>query len=488
MTRVLHVCSEVTPFAKTGGLGDVCAALPRALHRRGFPQVVVMPRYRIDPQRHALAKRLEPLDVRLGARTETIHLYEGRLLGGQVPVYLIDHPWFDRAGIYGEGGKDYDDNGLRFALLCRAALDIMHHLDTWPDVVHAHDWQAGLAPVYARRAAPELGRPVPRTVFTIHNLAFQGMMPKELVETLDLGWDIFTPEGAEFFGQLSYLKAGLAYADRITTVSPRYAREIQTAEHGAGLDGFLRQHAGKLVGILNGIDTLVWNPATDPHLPVRYDPADLTGKAASKTALQKELRLPVRAHTPLIASISRLTEQKGLDLIVQAADELGKLDAQFVFLGGSGEKKYEDALTNLTRRFSSRFVLRMAYDERLAHLIEAGADFFLMPSRFEPCGLNQLYSHRYGTLPIVRATGGLDDTVVDYDEVTATGNGFKFEEYTADALVSTIKRALTAYHHPNRLAPIISRAMQLDHSWDTSAIRYADVYRSLTAAAPARAA
>jgi starch synthase len=490
--NVLHITSEVAPYSKTGGLADVASALPRAIARLANRQArgprsritVVTPRYRsIDPTRHMLARRLAPIDVPLGARTERVTLYEGKLPGGLVTVYLLDHPLFDREGLYGDGkGADYADNGLRFALLSRAALEVAHRLDQWPDVIHAHDWQAALAPLYVKVGVVPR-RPRPATVFTIHNLAFQGLFPKELVEDLGLGWDLFTPEGMEFYGQLSFLKAGVAFADRVTTVSPRYAREIQTAEHGAGMEGFLKARSGKLTGILNGIDADVWNPEKDPHIPVRYDAIDRTGKAACKAALQRELALPVRAQVPVVGMVSRLSEQKGLDIINKVSHDLSQLDAQFVFLG-VGDKKYEEALLTMARRYPTKFASRIAYDEPMAHRIEAGSDLFLMPSRFEPCGLNQMYSLRYGTIPIVRAVGGLDDTVVDFDEQTQTGTGFTFDEYSPSALLACVKRAVATFRHQSVWNTLVGRAMVIDFAWEHSAQRYLDIYESLRRPAP----
>jgi starch synthase len=477
---VLHIASEASPFVKTGGLADVCAALPRALARAGVRTSLVIPRYRaIDPRKHSLARRLLPLRVPLGDRTEEVILHEGRLPGGHVDVTLVDHPLFDREGIYGEGGHDYPDNARRFALLGRAALEIAHRADRWPDVVHGHDWQGALGIFYARRGAVP-GRPVPATVLTIHNLAFQGLAPRAVVEELGLGWDIFTPEVGEFFGQLNLLKLGIAFADRLTTVSPRYAREICTSEQGAGLDGFLRERRSRLAGILNGIDTEIWDPERDPLLPVRYDGTDRLGKAACKAALQREVGLPVRASVPVFGQVSRLTEQKGYTLINECAEELAKLDAQVVFLG-NGERRFEDMLSGLARRHPARIAFRGEYDEKLAHRIMAGADFYLMPSLFEPCGLNQMYAQRYGTVPIVRATGGLDDTVIDYDEATRTGTGFKFAEPTAAALVSAVKRAVILYRQRDAMNALLTQIMRLDHGWNVSARRTIELYeRSIT--------
>jgi starch synthase len=473
---VLHVASEVAPFAKTGGLADVAAALPRAQAAFGVRPIVVLPRYRgVDTR--TLARRLQPVDVPLGRRTERVVVYEGTLPGGRVRALLVDHPWFDRDGLYGDASGEYADNGLRFALLARAALEIAHQLDVWPDLVHGHDWQAGLLPLYAGRGGIHGHAPV-KSVFTIHNMAFRGLCEKSLVDELGLGWDVFTPDTAEFYDQLSFLKAGMAYADQVSTVSPRYAREIQTAEQGYGLDGFLRARAGKLTGILNGIDTEEWDPAHDVSLPVRFDADDPTGKAACKAALQRELGLPVRASVPLIASISRLTDQKGFDLVVQAGEELARTEAQYVFLG-TGEPRYEQALRELARRHPMRVAVRIAHEEDTAHRMIAGADMFLMPSRYEPCGLTQMYSMRYGAIPIVRATGGLDDTVVDYDAKTRTGSGFKFDDADAAALGRVVRRAVTEYKHKDAWLDLVVRSMRLDFGWSNSARRYVQLYHRL---------
>ncbi len=473
---VLHVASEVAPFAKSGGLADVAASLPRAQASYGVRPIVVLPRYRgIDTR--TLARRLQPVDVPLGRRSERVIVHEGTLQGGRVRALLIDHPWFDRDGLYGDASGEYKDNGLRFALLARAALEVSHQLDVWPDLVHGHDWQAGLLPFYAGRGVVK-DRPVPKSVFTVHNLAFRGLFDKSLVDELGLGWEVFTPDTAEFYDQLCFLKAGLAYADEITTVSPRYAREIQTPEQGYGLDGFLRARAGKLVGILNGIDADEWDPAHDTALPVRYDADDPTGKAACKAALQRELGLPVRASVPLVASISRLTDQKGFDLVVQAGEELARSEAQYVFLG-TGDPRYEQALRELARRHPMRVAVRIAHDEDTAHRLLAGADIFLMPSRYEPCGLTQMYAMRYGAVPIVRATGGLDDTVVDYDVKTRTGSGFKFDEADAGALGRAVRRATTAYKHKDAWLELTVSVMRLDFAWARSARRYVQLYHRL---------
>ncbi|HZS39709.1 MAG TPA: glycogen synthase GlgA [Polyangia bacterium] len=476
--KILHVASEVAPFSKTGGLADVLGALPGALAKLGLDVTVVTPRYgSIDPDRFALARWLSPLPVALGADTVEVGVYEGRPPGGaKVRLLLIDHaPSFARRGLYGDPQTgDYPDNARRFALLGRAALGLCAQLGWKPDVVHGHDWQCGTLLLDATSSSL-----APRKVFTVHNLAYQGLFPQSVIDELALPRDGFHPEGYEFYGQVSLLKAGLASADRITTVSPRYAEEIQTPEQGFGLDGFLRARADRLTGILNGVDYDVWNPERDPHLPARYSAERLDGKRACKAALQREFGLPVKPETPLFGSISRLTDQKGFDLVAAALPQLLELDLQFVALG-TGDAAIQAALLDLQKRHPKKVAVKIAYDERLAHRIEAGADVFVMPSKFEPCGLNQLYSLRYGTPPIVRATGGLDDSIVDYEPRSQTGTGFKFVPYTAQALLDAWRRALLAYREaPRDFARLQHRAMAQDFSWDASARRYAELYARL---------
>jgi starch synthase len=473
--QVLFIASEAAPFVKTGGLADVIRALPRAIARAGCKVTVVIPRYRaIEPTRFGLARRLAPVTVELGGRRETIHVYEGKLPGGEVDLWLVDHPVFDRDGIYGEGGGDYPDSGFRYALLGRAALTLADHAQRWPDLLHVHDWHGG--PALAHVAHGFGARPRPRTVLTIHNLSFLGLVPLTHGPTMGLTGEQI--EAGTHAGQLSLLKLGLALADRITTVSPRYAAEIQTPEHGCGLDAFLRERSGKLVGILNGIDTQEWNPAHDLHLGDPFGPDHLAGKAACKTALQKEVGLPHRPNQPLVVSVSRATEQKGFPLILEAGEELARLDAQFLFLA-KGERRFEEGLAALARRHPTKFAVKTAHDEALAHRIFAGGDLFLMPSRFEPCGLTQMIAQRYGTAPIVHAVGGLDDTVVDWDEKTRTGTGFKLGEPTAAAMLGTLKRALAAYRDRSGFQSLIGQMMQLEHGWSRRAQRYVVLYRDL---------
>jgi starch synthase len=474
--RILHVASEVAPYSKTGGLADVLGALPRALSELGHEVVVVTPLYReINPAHFALARRLRTFRVPLGPSQIEVGLYEGHPPGSpKVRVWFVDHPAaFDREGIYGsKSGVDHPDNAWRFSLLGAAALAFARALDFTPDIIHGHDWQAGPLLLYARRLSP----PRPRLVFTVHNLAYQGLFPSHVIGQLGLPTDLFHPEGYEYYGQVGLLKAGLAAADHITTVSPRYAREIQTHEHGVGLDGFLRARAAHLSGILNGADYSVWSPEHDPALPASYSAKSLGGKHICKAELQRELRLPALADVPLCGSISRLAEQKGFDLVLAALPMLLESEEmQFVLLG-SGDPELEKRLQELAARHPRKLVVRIAYDEVLAHRIEAGADLFIMPSRYEPCGLNQLYSLRYGTPPIVRATGGLDDTIVDYEPVSRTGTGFKFERYEAGALLRTWRRALAAYRSRRDFEALIRRAMAQDFSWEASARVYDALY------------
>ena len=475
--RILHIASEVAPYSKTGGLADVLGALPRQLAALGHDVSVVTPRYRsIDPERFGLARRLRGLATPLGNDTVEVGVYEGQAPSTpRVRVYLIDHaPSFDRDGIYGDAHGDYGDNARRFALLGSAALALSAEFGQWPDVVHAHDWQGGPAILFAKRKWGNLA--LPKTVFTLHNLAFQGLFPPSVIDELGLPRNYYNPDGYEFWGQVSYLKAGLALADRLSTVSPTYAREIQTPEHGLGMDGLLRARQAVLHGILNGVDYDAWNPERDQNLPATYSATSLAGKRTCKAALQREFGLPVRADVPLCGSISRLTEQKGFDLVLAALPTLlERNQLQYVVLG-SGDAQLEAQLKELAAQHPKQLAVRIGYDEALAHRIEAGCDLYVMPSRFEPCGLNQLYSLRYGTPPIVRATGGLEDSIVDFDPRSRSGTGFKLERYAPDALVDAWQRALTTYASPELFTSLVRRCMAQDFSWHKSAQAYARLY------------
>jgi starch synthase len=478
---VLFVSSEVAPFSKTGGLGDVSGALPRALAARGHRVTVVTPRYgSIDPAEHGL----ERLDGAVRVRGEATSLSVSK---GALTVYFVEHERYfgSRRGLYGEGGRDHPDNAARFAFLARAALAVPAAVGLRPRIVHANDWQTGLCPFLLRdEHASDPALSGTRTVFTVHNLAYQGIFPKQTLPFLGLPWDVFHHEAMEFHDQLNFMKAGLTFADALTTVSPTYAREILTHEGGFGLDAVLRHRRADLEGILNGIDLVEWDPRTDAHLPARFSAEDLSGKAACKAALQSEVGLPARPDVPLVALVTRLVDQKGLDLVAAALPEILSRDVQVVLLG-SGEPRYEAVLAGAARDRPARMAARIGFDEGLAHRIEAGADAFLMPSRFEPCGLNQMYSLRYGTVPVVRAVGGLEDTVEDYDG-WKRGTGFKFREYTPQALLVAVRRAVETFRDQRAWRGIMLRGMAQAQAfgWDQSAASYEALYRRLVGEGP----
>jgi len=477
--RVVMLAPEVHPYAKTGGLADVLAALPAALNRIGVEVSVCLPAYR------TALRALGPLPVILRLHAPVSSRMEPAEIlavpNAPVPTFLVRADrFFDRDGLYGVGGRDYDDNAERFAFFCRAALEWLRHASPAPDILHMHDWQTALVPAFLRATAdlyPELA--AVRTVQTVHNLAYQGRFPSEEWHLLNLDPRHFVPDGLEFYGDINYLKAGLLFADAITTVSPRYAEEIQTPSFGSGLDGVLRMRADRLRGILNGVDDAVWNPASDPFVPAHYDQGDLRGKARCKAALQAELGLAVSPEPALLAVVSRLAEQKGLELLGAVLPGLLKTRAvQFVALG-SGDARYEELLVDLVGQFPGQVEVRIGFDEPLAHRIEAGADVFLMPSRFEPCGLNQLYSLRYGTVPVVHATGGLDDTVVEFDARVGLGTGFKFTPYTEEAFLAALRRAIDTRRDAATWQRLVTNGMSQDFSWQRAAREYARLYTSL---------
>jgi starch synthase len=488
--RVLMVASEAQPFSKTGGLADVAGALPKALGRLGHDVTVVTPRYRGVGDGPVVAT----VAVEIAARRFTTRLMESPLAPG-ARALLVDCPeLYDRDGIYYDQAGDFADNPVRYAALSAAAIEWARQQAQPFDIIHAHDWQAGLTPIYARALAPRPGtrheaRGTP-TVFTIHNLAYQGVFDKSWVPRLGLDWADFTLGGFEFFDRLSFIKAGINVSTALTTVSPTYAEEIQRPEYGVGLDGVIRERRAVLSGILNGIDPDEWNPLTDPHLPAPFDAADLSGKAAAKRALLETFGFTVTADLlarPVIGMVSRMVDQKGLDLIAAAAGELASLDATFVIVG-TGETRYQDMWTNLSRWRPDRVRAFIGFDERRAHLVEGGADIFLMPSRFEPCGLNQMYSLRYGTVPVVRAVGGLVDTVRPYNPRNGQGTGFLFAEYHPGALLQALGAALAAFANRKVWTRLQKNGMRADFSWDRSAREYVKMYRRLTPRNPARRA
>jgi starch synthase len=472
------VSSEAHPFAKTGGLAEVAAALPDALARLGHTVTLMVPRYRGVDVGDAEGERAR---FAMGERTVDVTYYRQSLKPG-VTAVLVDAPaLFDRAGLYNEGGQDYPDNPWRFAVFSRAALEYPRIRGERPSIIHAHDWQTGLVAAYQKMhfsADPVIGG-VP-VVFTVHNLAFQGVFPAATLPVIGLGWDVLSPEAMEFWGQISYLKAGINFSEKITTVSPTYAREIVTPELGFGFHGVLARRIVDLTGILNGIDVERWNPSADPYVKASFSADDLSGKVEAKRELLEAVGLPVSEsmRRPVVGLISRLTDQKGFDLIAAAGREMMALDATWVMLG-SGEPQYEDFWRALAARHPTRVSATIGFDERLAHQIEAGADLFLMPSRFEPCGLNQMYSLRYGTVPVVRATGGLQDTVSDPQEAGAKATGFKFTEYSPGAMGHALERGLDRFADEAAWKTMQQIGMRRDHSWDASAREYVKVYRAI---------
>ena len=486
--NILLATSEAVPFAKTGGLADVSAALPVELARLGHRPVVMLPAYRRAKNcGQPIESTGVDVSVRIGSKTVEGLLLKSSLPGSDVPVYLVEQDdYYNRDDLYGIEGADFVDNCERFVFFCRAVLEAIRLLGLEVDILHANDWQTGLLPAYLKteyRAVP--GYEQIASLFTIHNLAYQGTFWHWDMLLTGLDWKYFNWHQMEFYGKLNLMKTGLVFADALNTVSPRYAEEIQSSPLGCGLEGVLQQRRDALSGIINGVDYSAWNPATDCHLPMNYDQRTVVeGKAACKAALQAELGLPVLPKTPLIALIGRLVDQKGLDLVAGAIQDLVRtIDAQWVILG-TGDPKYHQLLSTLAERNPNRLVAKLSFSDPLAHRIEAGADLFLMPSRYEPCGLNQLYSLRYGTVPVVRATGGLADTIVDATRETladGTATGFSFREYEVLALTETLRRAIDAYQQPPIWSQLIATGMRQDWSWARSAQQYVELYQKITA-------
>jgi starch synthase len=481
--EITFVTTELAPFVKVGGLADVSAALPKALRSLGHSVTVVLPRYpALEEQGLLLARRLTPLRFTLGGRAYEATVLDGRL-ASQVDLVVVDVPGlFDRPGVYGERGEDYPDNALRFAVLSRAVAELVRQrvASGLPvDIVHCNDWPSALVPTYLRALAVETPAvAATKTILTIHNVAHQGVFPKDTLPALGLGWEHFHVDGIEFYGGINLLKQGIVTADAVTTVSPTYARQIQTPELGARLDGVLRARGEGLVGIVNGVDYAVWNPATDAAIAVRYDAEDTANKARCKGALQKELGLAVDINAVVVAFVGRLVDQKGTDLVIAAAPRLLRAtDAQLV-LAGDGEPRLVAEAEALVAHTQGRTALARAAAEALVHRIFAGADVVLVPSRYEPCGLVQMYAQRYGALPVAHATGGLVDTIVDCDAKLETGTGFLFDEPTADALLGATERAIAA-RALTRWTALVRRVMRLDRGWDRPARRYDQVARSL---------
>ncbi|MCU0580627.1 MAG: glycogen synthase [Desulfobacterota bacterium] len=447
--RILFATSEVAPFSRAGGLADVSQALPLYLARLGHEVIVVTPKYRFAQPLKPAVKNLDlRLEVPISWMKKSAQVFQSSLRE-PLPVYLIGRDdLYDREGLYGNEYGDYQDNAERFIFFSRAVLELCAALKWRPDVIHCHDWQTGLIPVYLKAlygAHPELGNTA--TLFTIHNLGYQGLFWHYDLHLTGLGWELFTPQGLEFFGKINLMKGGIIFADILNTVSPTYRREILTPENGFGLEGVLQNRSGDLYAVLDGVDYEIWNPENDPHLPAPFSAAALENKKVGKARLQERFQLKRKSECPIVAVISRLLDRKGLDLIRQVFTKLMDLDMEVVVMGQ----------------------------------IQGGADMLLMPSRYEPCGLDQMYALKYGTIPIVRAVGGLDDTVEDYNPQTDQGTGFKFRDYEADKLLQTVQRALAVYRDKPRWSRLIQRAMAQDFSWARSAVEYQGLYQKAAA-------
>ena len=473
--HIAFVASEGVPFSKTGGLADVVGALPRALASLGHQVSVYLPRYK-------QTKLSEPVTV---VRSVTVPFDDQYRFSSVVSTssqagvrfYFVEYPqYFERDALYGTAAGDYPDNAERYALFCRTVLEASKILGV-PQIFHCHDWQAALVPVLLRTVYAE--DPAFRsvgTVFTIHNMGYQGLFPPETLPLLMLPWDLFTISKMEFFGQVNFLKGALTYSDFITTVSKKYSQEIQSAEYGFGLEGVLHDRSATVAGILNGVDYEEWSPQTDKYAAAQFSPQDLSGKAKAKEDLLATFGMAkADPKLPVIGIVSRFAAQKGFDLIAQIADRLAREEMTLVILG-SGDKSYEEMFARLSKLFPHKIAVKVAYDNAIAHKIEAGADMFLMPSRYEPCGLNQIYSLKYGTVPIVRATGGLDDTIEPWDPRTGKGTGFKFGDYNSESLLLTIKHALQAYRDQTSWQILMRNGMGKDFSWSASAREYGKVY------------
>lgn len=478
--NILFAASEIAPYAKTGGLADVAGSLPIAMASLGHDVRMVMPRYgRIDPQAFGL-RHVASFYVPLGTWKERCDVFQGET--GPVTVYFINKDiYFNRPELYRTARADYPDNAERFIFFSRAVMELCTILGLKPDIIHCNDWQTGLVPLYLRKvysAQPAFSHS--RTVFTIHNLGYQGIFWHWDLRLIGLGWEIFNPEGIEFWGKLNFLKAGIVYSDAITTVSRTYSRQIQTPEYGHGLEGVLLKRSKDLYGIVNGIDYSEWDPSKDRLIARPYSPERPAGKTLCKKALLERVGLP-DSKRPVIGMVTRLAEQKGLDILIESLPDIMALGAQMVILG-TGEERYHNILRSLEEKYRSGMKVVLDFDEGLARAIYAGADMFLMPSLYEPCGLGQMIALRYGTVPVARRTGGLSDTIIDYDPVTGRGTGFLFDKYAASELTACIRRALAVYGNRGKWLSIMRAGMKQDFSWKRSAQEYLRVYRKLLGA------
>ncbi len=480
--NVIFAASEITPFARTGGLGDMVSALPKMLNKSGQNCVVFLPKYNeIDDQEFKIKSTGKRISVNMSGKIINSEIFE-TVFGDGIPVYLLENSdYFQRNGIYESNNKEHHDNAERFAFFSKGCLCAIKELGISPDIIHCHDWPTGLIPVYLNteyrddRYFDKTG-----TMFTIHNIVYQGVYDSHKMNTLGLPWDIFTPDGIEFHGKINLLKGGIAFADVITTVSKTYALEMQTSEFGNGLDGILRHRNNVLYGIINGVDYDIWNPENDRFIAKQFTVNDLSGKKECKEELLSIFNIKADWNTPLIGMVSRLDEQKGIDLLTDAIHDLMNLDVNICLLG-VGKEKYHRVLMEIAEKYKEKIGIKISFNNQMAHKIEAGSDIFIMPSKYEPCGLNQLYSLKYGTIPVVRNIGGLADTIKDYDQDKKCGNGFKFDKYSGVEFIKAIKRALEVYKDKESWRKLMQNAMNEDFSWERSAKEYLELYKKVEA-------
>ncbi len=475
--KILFVSSEVFPFAKTGGLADVVGALPDALAKRGQEASIILPFYKCVTENASPHLFKKGIRVQINRREVKFDLY--LLRHNNLNVYFVKKDeYYKRDYLYGTPQGDYPDNALRFGFFAKATIASIPHIGR-VDILHCNDWQSALIPLYIKlfhKQKPEYKNI--KLIFTIHNLSYQGLFGKSFMAPLGIPRDLFTPDGLEFYGRLNFMKAGIIYSDIVTTVSEGYSREILTPEFGCGLDGLLRTRERVLYGIINGVDYSIWNPATDRFIAERYTEEDLSGKEKCKIDVLREFGIRYDPKRPLVGMITRLAEQKGIDLVAEGIEEMLRLEVDFVLLG-FGDEKYNNIFRDLSQRYKHHVGARIDFDNALAHKIEAGSDMFLIPSRYEPCGLNQMYSLKYGTVPVVRAVGGLDDTIRNFNPSTKEGNGFKFKDASSDALLRALKDAVDIFKDKKQWNTLLSNGFSCDYSWDSSAKKYEDLYENL---------
>lgn len=478
--KIIFITSEMSPFAQTGGLGEVIGSLTSAIRGQGHDVTVFMPRYRsVDIQRLGLETVIDYFEVIIGNTLEATRVFLKKLDNG-VKVYFIEHPdYFQREDLYGTPLGDYQDNDRRFTYFQRAVLKTIRQLKIGCDVVHCHDWQTGLIPVYLKTIEANYGPfQKARSVFTIHNLAYQGNFPPDSFPSTGLGWEFYKSDLLEFYGKFSFLKAGLVFADEVTTVSERYSREIQTKEFGCGMEGVIAARKDTVTGIVNGINPADWDPATDKDIEAVYSASNFSKKKINKTVLQKENGFAIDEKVPVIGFISRLAEQKGLDILLPVLERMAGLNVQFVLLG-TGEDKYHQIFRDLAKRNKKWLGVHILFDPKMAKRIYSGSDLMLFPSYYEPCGLGQIIGLRYGAIPVVRATGGLADTIQSFDPATQKGNGFRFEDYTPDALADSLVQAIGVFKQEKLWKTLVKNAMESDFSWDASAKKYVRLYEAV---------